>query len=76
MVLVGLHGTEGSGTGGELVRELALMVLLTVEHLLVSLLRFVCWKSARCFTWNISNERILASYAGRDRTLVHACGAQ
>ena len=41
VIFVGLHGTEGSGTGGELVRELALVVLLTVEHLLVSLLRFV-----------------------------------
>ena len=46
MVLVGLHGTEGSGTGGELVGELALVVLLTVVHLLVSLLRFVWWWSA------------------------------
>lgn len=41
VVLVRLHGTEGSGTGSELVGELALVVLLTVVHLLVSLLRFV-----------------------------------
>jgi hypothetical protein len=41
VVLVGLHGSEGGGTGGELMGELALMVLLTVVDLLVSTLRFV-----------------------------------
>lgn len=42
VVLVGLHAGKGSGTGSELVRELALVVLLvTVVHLLVCLLRFV-----------------------------------
>lgn len=41
MVLVSLHGTEGSGTGSELVGKLALVVLLTVVDTGVSLLRFV-----------------------------------
>jgi hypothetical protein len=41
VVLVGFHGSEGGGTGGELMGELALMVLLTVVDLLVSTLRFV-----------------------------------
>lgn len=41
VVLVGLHGGEGGGTGSELVGELALVMLLTVVDLLVSALRFV-----------------------------------
>lgn len=41
VVLVGLHAGKGSGTGSELVRELALVVLLTVVHLLVRSLGFV-----------------------------------
>lgn len=42
MILVGLHAGKGSGTGSELVGELALVVLLvTVVHLLVCLLGFV-----------------------------------
>jgi hypothetical protein len=41
VVLVGLHGSKGSGTGSELMGELALVVLLTVVDLLVSALRFV-----------------------------------
>lgn len=41
VVLVGLHAGKGSGTGSELVGELALVVLLTVVHLLVCLLGFV-----------------------------------
>lgn len=44
VVLVGLHGTEGSGTGSELVGELALVVLLTVVDITVSLLGFVWWE--------------------------------
>lgn len=41
VVLVGLHAGKGSGTGNELMRELALVMLLTVVHLLVRLLGFV-----------------------------------
>jgi hypothetical protein len=39
VVLVGLHAGKGSGTGNELVRELAL-VLLAAVHLAVSIVRF------------------------------------
>lgn len=39
VVLVGLHAGKGSGTGNELVRELAL-VLLAAVHLAVSVVRF------------------------------------
>lgn len=41
VVLVGLHGSKGSGTGNELVRELALMVLFAVVHLLMCPLGFI-----------------------------------
>ena len=48
VVFVELHGLEGSSTANQLVGELALVLLPTID-LLVSPLRVVCPKSAKLF---------------------------
>lgn len=40
VVLESLHTGKGSSTGNELVRELALVLLVVVVHLAVSIVRF------------------------------------
>jgi hypothetical protein len=73
VVLVGLHSGKGSGTGSELVRELALVMLFAVVHILVRPLGFVWLGVSMAFTC-MANGVVLGyrRLCRSGRALVHA----